>query len=73
MAFLAANVNLFGHGISDASHSLTVDFLAGDTGQLIAALSAVADPSTWALLTLSLVGTVVAVLLQLRADRLSVA
>ena len=73
MAFLAANVNLFGHGISDASHSLTVDFLAGDTGQLIAALSSVAEPSTWALLTLSLVGTVVAVLLQLRADRLSVA
>ena len=43
-AFLAANVGLFGHGMADASHSLTIDFLAGDTGQLVAALPAVPEP-----------------------------
>ena len=43
-AFLAANVGLFGHGMADALHSLTIDFLAGDTGQLVAALPAVPEP-----------------------------
>lgn len=54
LAFVAANVGLLGYGVADLSNTLTVEFVAGDTAQLVAALVPVPEPPAYALLLLGL-------------------
>lgn len=57
LAFVAANVGLLGDGVADMSHTLSVEFTAGDTSQLIPGLLAVPEPPAYALMALGLLAT----------------
>ena len=61
VGFLAANVGLMGDGTADASHTLNVEFTAGNTALLVPLLQAVPEPSGPALMALGLLLTGLAV------------
>ena len=57
VGFLAANVGLFGDGTANASHTLEIEFTAGNTALLVPMLQAVPEPSGYALMALGLLLT----------------
>ena len=68
-AFLSAQVSIGGQGIADAGHTLTIDFTAGNTAELLPLLPSIPEPATYALMALGLMCLALREIWQMRGNR----